>query len=151
MEKDNVSDKQIATEIGRNCICFNIRKSTRLLTAHYDRIMKPTGLKATQFSLLMAALQQDTASVTQMANMIGMDRTTLSRNLRLLEKKGLIIVSAGKDRREQLVALTDRGKQAINQGIPYWEQAQTEVADTLGEEWVKSFLSNLKKINKLKP
>ena len=135
MIEHNANDKQKATEMGRACVCFNIRKSTRLLTAHYDRVMNPTGLKATQFSLLMTVLQQETANVSQLANILGMDRTTLSRNVRLLEKKGLVIVSIGEDRREQRIGLTDSGREAIEQAIPFWEEAQAEVVATFGEEW----------------
>ncbi len=150
MTTNSANDKQKAAEMGRVCVCFNIRKSTRLLTAHYDRVMNPTGLKATQFSLLMTMVLQDSASVSQLANMLGMDRTTLSRNVRLLEKKGLITVSTGEDRREQRIGLTDRGRDVIDQGIPFWEEAQAEVVATFGEEWVQHFLSNLKQLNKLK-
>jgi DNA-binding MarR family transcriptional regulator len=147
---NNANDKQKATEMGRVCMCFNIRKSTRLLTAHYDRVMNPAGLKATQFSLLMTVLFKDSANVSQLANILGMDRTTLSRNVRLLEKKGLIIVSAGEDRRQQLIALTDLGREAIDQAMPFWEKAQAEVVATFGEEWVQGFLSKLKQLNKFK-
>lgn len=150
MMGSSANDKQKATEMGRACVCFNIRKSTRLLTAHYDRVMNPTGLKATQFSLLMTVLQQDTASVSQLANILGMDRTTLSRNVRLLEKKALISVSPGEDRREQRIALTDRGRKAIDQAMPFWEKAQAEVVAIFGEEWVQGFLTSLKQLNRLK-
>jgi DNA-binding MarR family transcriptional regulator len=147
---NSADDKQKAAEIGRACVCFNIRKSTRLLTAHYDRVMNPTGLKVTQFSLLMTVMHQDAASVSQLSNILGMDRTTLSRNVRLLEQKGLITVSTGEDRREQRISLTDRGREAIDQAIPFWEEAQAEVVARFGEEWVQGFLSNLKQLNRLK-
>jgi DNA-binding MarR family transcriptional regulator len=147
---NSANDKQKAAEMGRACLCFNIRKSTRLLTAHYDRVMNPTGLKATQFSLLITMLLQDSASVSQLANILGMARTTLSRNVRLLEKKGLITASTGEDRREQRMGLTDRGREVIDQGIPFWEEAQAEVVATFGKEWVQGFLSNLKQLNRLK-
>ena len=150
MTGNSVNDKHKAAEMGRVCVCFNIRKSTRLLTAHYDRVMNPTGLKATQFSLLMTMLLQDSASVSQLANILGMDRTTLSRNLRLLEKKGLITVTTGEDRREQRIGLTDRGREVIDQAMPFWEEAQAEVVATFGEEWVQEFLFNLKQLKKLK-
>ncbi len=150
MTRNSANDKQKAAVMGRVCVCFNVRKSTRLLTAHYDRVMNPTGLKATQLSLLITMLLQDSASISQLANILGMDRTTLSRNVRLLEKKGLITVSIGEDRREQRIGLTDRGREAIDQAIPFWEEAQAEVVAACGGEWVQDFLSKLKKLNKLK-
>ncbi len=151
MTGDSANDKQKAAEMGRACVCFNIRKSTRLLTAHYDRVLIPTGLKATQFSLLMTVLLQNSASVSQLANMLGMDRTTLSRNVRVLSQKGLLYVSTGEeDRREQRIGLTVKGREAIDQAIPFWEEAQAEVVARFGEEWVQGFLSNLKQLNRLK-
>jgi DNA-binding MarR family transcriptional regulator len=141
--------KQKAAEMGRACMCFNIRKTTRGLTAHYDRIISPSGLKATQLSLLMTVLLQEKANLTQLANMLGMDRTTLSRNIRLLEQKGMITVSSGADRREQCIDLTDKGREAVNLAIPLWEKAQAEVVDRFGEEWVQGFLTNLRQLNKI--
>ena len=149
MTENRAKNKQKAAEIGQTCICFNLRKAMRLLTAHYDQIMKPTGLKITQFSLLMALLYQDAISVSQLANNLGMDRTTLSRNVRLLEQKDLIAVFTGADRREQCLVLTDKGKETIELAIPFWEQAQAEVITRFGEEWVQVFLSNLKQFNSL--
>lgn len=149
--KDSISSyKQKAAEMGLQCMCFNIRKSTRLLTAHYDRIISASGLKTTQLSLLMTVLLRDKANLSQLANMLGMDRTTLSRNVRLLEQKGLIIVSPGEDKREQCIDITDKGRDTINLAIPLWEKAQAEVIERFGEEWVQELLSNLRHLNKLK-
>lgn len=142
--------REKAAEMGRACLCFNIRKTTRLLTAYYDRIISASGLKATQLSMLMTVLLQDQASLSKLAKMMGVDRTTLSRNMRLLEQKGLIIVSAGEDRREQCISITDKGRDAIDQAVPLWEKAQSEVMERFGEEWVRGFLSSLKQLNKLK-
>lgn len=141
--------KQKAAEMGRACICFNTRKIARGITAHYDRIISPSGLKATQFSLLMTVLLREKANLSQLANMLGMDRTTVSRNVRLLEQKGMISVSSGEDRREQCIDLTDAGRETVNLAIPLWEKAQAEVADKLGVEWVQGFLTNLRQLNKI--
>jgi DNA-binding MarR family transcriptional regulator len=142
--------QQKAAEMGSQCVCFNVRKSTRLLTAHYDRIINAAGLKTTQLSLLMTVLLRDKANLSQLANMLGMDRTTLSRNIRLLEQKGLLTVTTGADKREQCIKITDKGMDTINQAIPLWEKAQAEVVERLGEEWVLGFLADLKHLNKVK-
>jgi len=143
-------DRQQAAKMGRACMCYNMRRTNRIVTAHYDRIISPSGLKATQLSLLATVLLQDKASLSKLAKMIGMDRTTLSRNVRLLEQKGMIKVLTGEDRREQLINLTDKGREAIGLAVPLWEQAQAEVVDIFGGEWVQSFLSDLRKLSKLK-
>jgi len=130
-------------------MCFNIRKSTRLITAHYDRIINPAGIKTTQLSLLMTLLLKEKANISQLANMLVMDRTTLSRNVRLLEQKGMIAVSIGDDKREQCVDITDKGRDTLNIAIPLWEKAQAELVEQFGQEWVQGFLSNLRHLNKL--
>lgn len=148
---ENISPyRQKAAQMGSQCMCFNIRKSTRLLTSYYDRIIGAAGIKTTQLSLLMTVLLRDKANLSQLANMLGMDRTTLSRNVRLLEQKGLITVTPGEDKREQRIDLTDKGRETVNLAIPLWEQAQAEMAERFGEEWVQGFLSDLRHLNKLK-
>lgn len=142
--------QQKAAEMGSQCICFNVRKATRLLTAHYDRIISAAGLKTTQLSLLMTVLLRNKANLSQLANMLGMDRTTLSRNVRLLKQKGLITVSTGEDKREQYINITEKGMNTINQAIPLWEKAQAEAVERLGEEWVHEFLADLRHLNKVK-
>lgn len=147
MSIERNDDKNLATAMGRACVFYNIRKTTRLLTAHYDRVLVPCGLKTTQFSLLMNVLLQESATVSELARQLGMDRTTLSRNVRLLAQKGLLNIFSGKDRREQRISLTEQGRGAIDQAIPYWQQAQAEVEEQFGQEWVKDFLKSLKRIN----
>lgn len=142
------NEKNMAIAMGRACVFFNIRKTTRLLTAHYDRMLSPSGLKTTQFSLLMNVLLQESSTVSALARQLGMDRTTLSRNVRLLAQKGLLNVFNGQDRREQRISLTEQGRQAIDRAIPYWQQAQAEIEEQLGREWVKDFLSSLRHINR---
>lgn len=72
MTESSDSDRQQAAKMGRACMCFNIRKTSRIVTAHYDRIISPSGLKATQLSLLVTVLLQDKASLSKLAKMIGM-------------------------------------------------------------------------------
>ena len=149
MQESANTYRQKAAEMGRQCMCFNIRKSTRLITTYYDRIIGAAGIKTTQLSLLMTLLLREKANISQLANMLGMDRTTLSRNVRLLEQKGLISVSTGEDKREQCVDITDKGREVLDIAIPLWEKAQAEVKGQFGEEWVQGFLGNLRHLNKL--
>lgn len=149
MSAQNENDKKMAKAMGRACVFYNIRKATRRLTSHYDRILSPSGLKTTQFSLLMNVLLLESATVSELAQQLGMDRTTLSRNVRLLAQKGLLHLYRGEDRREQRVRLTEEGRMAIDQAIPLWKKAQAEVEEQLGREWVEGFLSSLRRINRI--
>ena len=77
-------------EIGKACVCANLRKASRLISQTYDEFFRPSGLKATQFALLMTVRGFGRATVSKLANWAIMDRTTVTRNLKLLEKKEFV-------------------------------------------------------------
>ncbi len=116
------------------CVCATFRKATRALTLLYDAYLRPTGLRVTQYSLLKNVLAREPASVNQLAEATVTDRTTLTRNLRILQEEGLIQIRVGADRRAREVTLTARGREAVAKATPYWEQAQADVLARVGEE-----------------
>jgi len=123
-------------EVGATCACSNVRKAARAVTQLYDEVLQPTGLRSTQFTLLVAVALLGEASVTQLSGALVMDRTTLARNLKPLESQRLLTIEAGTDRRRHLVQLTERGREALARALPYWEQAQHQVVERLGhEQW----------------
>jgi len=130
-------------EIGRTCVCFNVRKASRAVTHVYDSALRSVGLRATQFALLSAIKILQPVTVTHLAQATITDRTTLGRNLKLIEKKGLIRMLAGEDLRERNVYLTERGEGAVAKGISLWEEAQTRLTEQLGEERVERLLNDL--------
>ena len=113
------------------------------MTQLYDEVLRPTGLRITQFSILGATMAMEPITVTRLAEATVTDRTTLTRNLKLLEKQGLIRVAPGNDRREREVALTSRGRQALVRTLPLWEKAQARVVEGLGEERWKDLREEL--------
>jgi len=113
------------------------------VTQLYDEVLRPTGLRITQFSILGATMAMEPITVTRLAEATVTDRTTLTRNLKLLEKQGLIRVAPGNDRREREVALTSRGRQALVRTLPLWEKAQAHVVEGLGEERWKDLRQEL--------
>jgi DNA-binding MarR family transcriptional regulator len=124
------------TEIEESCACLNVRKAARAITQLFDEVLQPTGLRSTQFPLLVVVARLREAPVTQLSRELVMDRTTLARNLKPLESQGLLTIEAGTDRRRHLVRLTERGRQALARALPYWEQAQHQVVTRLGhEQW----------------
>ncbi|HJX86773.1 MAG TPA: MarR family winged helix-turn-helix transcriptional regulator, partial [Gemmatimonadales bacterium] len=82
-------DQQALLAMSTDCACFNVRKAARALTAFYDQVMAPTGLRATQGTLLVALARAGDIPVTRLAGILGMDRTTLTRNLEPLERDRL--------------------------------------------------------------
>ena len=114
------------------CACFNLQKGTRAVSQYYNKILKPSGLRGTQFTILRVLAVMDSVSITNMANRMVVDRTTLTRNLRPLEKRKLLKIVPGKDQRSKEVRLTQKGKDTLNKAVPLWEEAQKRLSDGLG-------------------
>ena len=116
------------------CVGFNTRRATRLVTQYYDKALAPSGLRSTQYSLLNGLSMMGEASMQDLALMLAMDRTTLTRNLNPLLKKGLVKVSVGSDRRSRPLTVTPQGKTALERAFPYWEKAQAKIVNRLGAD-----------------
>lgn len=125
------------------CACANVRKAARAVTRLYDEELRPSGLRITQFGILGATLAHEPVTVTRLAEETVTDRTTLTRNLRLLEDHGYISVCEGSDRREREVSLTPAGREALRNAYPYWKQAQERVVRELGQEQWESLRAGL--------
>ncbi len=140
--EQRVNKKAVAKYM--DCACFNLRKTARAITQLYDEALRPSGLRCTQFSLLIATTMLEPVTVTRLAEVVVMDRTTLARNLMPLEKEGLMNVTPGDDQRTRIVTLTLRGKEVLLRALPLWEKAQARVVGGLGQERWKSLQANLK-------
>jgi DNA-binding MarR family transcriptional regulator len=125
------------------CTCFNLRKATRAVTQLYDDTLRPSGLRATQFSLLTVIWIMGKVSITRLAEEAVMDRTTLARNLDLLEEQGLVRIQAGDDARVREVSLTPAGHNSLTAAFPYWKKAQALVTKNLGPGRVDRLLADL--------
>jgi len=129
------------------CTCTTVRHAAQTLTEGYDRVLAPSGLKITQYLLLRSILNGETEkSITELAQKLGSDRSTIGRNLRVLARDGLVSSSVGDDRREHVVRVTEKGRQAVAYAYPLWQQAQKAVADVLGQdqlEVLRALLSRL--------
>jgi DNA-binding MarR family transcriptional regulator len=131
-------------EIEATCACSNVRKAARTVTQLFDEMLRPTGLRSTQFTLLVAVALLGETPVMQLSQVLVIDRTTLARNLKPLESQGLLMVEAGTDRRKHLVRLTEHGHQALVRALPYCEQAQHQVVTHLGQEQWHALRASLK-------
>jgi DNA-binding MarR family transcriptional regulator len=130
-------------EVASFCACANLRKASRAVTQLYDESLQPTGLRATQFTLLVALSVTGSISITDLAQQLVMDRTTLTRNLALLERQGLVAIAKGDDQRTRMVTLTHQGREAVVKALPLWEQAQTCIVSGLGRERWNTLLADL--------
>ncbi|MCH7895905.1 MAG: winged helix-turn-helix transcriptional regulator [candidate division NC10 bacterium] len=125
------------------CACFNVRKAARAITQLYDDVLRPSGLRVTQFSILAVTRRLGPVTVTRLAEETVTDRTTLTRNLKVLSQQKLVRIVPGDDRREREVSLTDRGRAALAQAYPMWKDVQAQVAQRLGRERFRRMLSDL--------
>jgi DNA-binding MarR family transcriptional regulator len=138
-------------EIGRTCACFKVRKAARAITRLYEEVLRPSGLRSTQFSLLMAARVMGPVTVVNLAKVTVMDRTTLTRNLQILQKRRLITIKPGEDRRQREVNLTAAGMAALAKAVPLWRAAQDRVKQALGQEQLGHLMDGLSEmISRLK-
>lgn len=128
------------------CACFNLRKAARVVTQVYDQMLRPAGIRTTQFSLLVAISMLGSPTVSRLAEVSVMDRTTLTRNLEVLKKQGLVDISRGNDRRTRIVNVTRAGRNALEEALPLWEQAQSRVVKALGESRWQSLRDHLSAI-----
>lgn len=126
-----------------SCACFNFRKASRAVTQLFDTALQPTGLRSTQLVILIAAAVFESLAVSRLAKELVMDRSTLTRNLRPLERRGLVRLVSGADVRTRLVELTPAGRVALAAALPYWESAQVRFQEQLGQSRWESLLQSL--------
>ncbi|HEY5040100.1 MAG TPA: MarR family winged helix-turn-helix transcriptional regulator, partial [bacterium] len=106
------------------CASFNFRKAARAVTQLFDTALQPVGIRSTQLVVLLAAGIYEKPTMSEMADIMVTDRTTLTRALKPLFRKGLLVNVPGQDKRKSCVSLTDRGHQTIRKSVPYWHKAQ---------------------------
>lgn len=118
---------------GEACTCGELRKAARAITLLYDNAFKSSGLLSTQLNVLDVICKTESIRITELAEKQGMDRTTLTRNLSVLEKQGYIKISSGNDQRTRIVKATHKGHSAVAKAIPLWNDVQCKVKQEMGE------------------
>ena len=121
------------------CACLKIRTAARALTRFYDDAFRPVGLRATQLSVLVAVASSEAVSIASLSRLLGMDRSTLTRNLKPLEEKGLVALGPEGHHRSRTLSITSRGEQLVRKALPLWEKTQ----QNLREELKKPHWTNL--------
>lgn len=122
------------------CLCAALRQASRAVTRVYDVELRGTGLRSTQHSLLRLLGRSGEVRQGDLGEMASLDETTLTRSLRPLQKSGWVTIRVGADRREKLVAITEAGKEKVEQARPAWSKAQERMRRTLpGGIWESLF------------
>lgn len=132
-----------------DCLCHNLRKSSRLLTQYYDESLRQVGIRMPQFLLLAAVREMGDPPSTVLADFLGMDRTTLTRNAALLERQGYVRVKLDKKTRLQHIHLAKKGSNLIDKAMPYWEAAQRETLRRFQGHSVPQLVELLEALTKL--
>lgn len=115
------------------CYCGSIRQASRVVTQMYDKALKPSGLKITQFSILRLLSHFPGLTTGEMAEALVMDSTTLTRTLKIIHDSKWIDSTPGEDRRERHWSLTAEGKARMQEAAPLWKKAQKEFAEMMND------------------
>jgi DNA-binding MarR family transcriptional regulator len=135
MSKSDDLPFTLTLHVRDTCLCMHVRRAARAIARRYDEALRPVGLTNGQFSLLMSLNRPGAASMTDIADLLAMDRTTLTANLKPLERRGLVEVSvAPNDKRSRRLTLTEAGRDVLRQATPIWRKAQAENEALLGED-----------------
>jgi DNA-binding MarR family transcriptional regulator len=143
-QEQQAAERARCLVVATECTGFGVRKAARALSRIYDEALAPTGLRGTQFNLLVALSIAGQAPLLRLADELGLDRTTLTRNLGPLERDGLVESAPGSDRRVRLLRLTDGGRRALTAAMPRWEAAQHRVVGALGKTRWRELMDGLR-------
>ncbi len=116
------------------CLCASFRRTTRALTQHYDAVLRPLGLRTTQFTVLQVLASAGEVSQGDLGKMLAMDSTTLTRALEIMGRHGWILKRRGDDLREWRLGLTLTGEAQLQRALPYWEKVQERLRRQLGDQ-----------------
>lgn len=141
-----VSMTEETKQVGRECIGGRVRMLNRMITAIYDEALASVGLKTSQFNVLVAAVNREESRPAELAKVLAMDESTLSRNVERMCAKGWLRLEPDEDRRSHLIKATERGLALIRKSYPAWQRAQEEVSRRLGSDSVAALKSVLRKL-----
>jgi DNA-binding MarR family transcriptional regulator len=126
-----------------NCVCFHLRRATRAVTQFYDAEMRRHGIRPSQVSIFSALNSRDSWSMSDLSDLLGMDRTTLVRNLGPLQRDGFVQTDGGGKGSRVELSLTKKGRKQIEKFMPAWESAQSAAVHVLGEKRWSALLADL--------
>jgi DNA-binding MarR family transcriptional regulator len=130
----------------QECHCTTFRAAMRRMAAAYDEALLPTGLNVAQFSLLRRIARGEPVSLTELAQRAELDRSTIGRNVRVLERDGFVEQRRGGDLREAAVALTRRGRKVLEDAAPLWQSCQQDLEHRVGRERMRVLREALERI-----
>lgn len=132
--------------VGSCCAAFNVRKASRVITRLYAEAFAPVGVEPTQFMLLAACARRGTVTMGALAVRMSMDPSALARNVAILERRGLVRIVPGADRRVRDISISAKGRKTLSRALPLWRAAQAKLTEQFGEERFQAAVQLMKGI-----
>lgn len=129
-----------------HCAAFNFRRTARAVTRLYDEALQATGIRSTQFAILVAVKKGEPVAIGELGRVLGIDRTTMTRSLRLLTKEGFLTVSKRLAKRQRFVTITSKGVETLERAVPVWREMQARFVDTVGAEYWRGLRNELERL-----
>lgn len=134
---------------GSDCYCISLRRAANAITKFYDEGFKESGLTVSQYSLLNNLSKLQTASITKLAEVLKLDRTTVTRNICSLFDAGLIEDISQSNKRDRMIQLTELGREVVVSGRSCWIKTQSIIQDVIGQEDLDCFMKTLQKLGNI--
>ncbi len=128
------------------CASFNFRRTARAVTRLYDMALQESGIRSTQFAILVGIAKSQPVSIGALADVLVIDSTTLTRSLRLLQKEGLVTISERAAMRQRFLSVTAKGERTLARSLPAWRAAQERFVATIGSEYWDEMRSELERL-----
>ena len=139
MAKDKITRSE-ATELNRACLADKVRLINRAITSVYDDALKPLGITTSQMNILVVVAKYGEAAPRQVGDWLHLEKSTLSRNVKLLEKSGWLESIPGENARSHLLRVTAKGAEILDKGLPPWQSAQEKARKLLGSTGAKEVM-----------
>ena len=133
------------------CASLNFRRTARAVTRMYDAAMQESGVRSTQFAILVAIAKIQPVAMGALAEVLSIDRTTLTRSLRLLQKERMITISKRSEMRQRFLELTPAGEKALQRSLPLWREAHAKFVAALGPDYWLAMRGELERLARLVP
>jgi DNA-binding MarR family transcriptional regulator len=135
---------EVTHEVRDRCLCLHLQRAARAIARRFDEALRPYGLTNGQFSLLIALNRPHPPRIGEIASLLAMDRTTLTANLKPLERRGLVeVVADAEDRRGRRIKLNENGRHLLACALPAWRETHTEIEKLMGEQTVGRLRADL--------
>lgn len=148
MSKHTVVPLETTLHVRDHCLCLHTQRAARALARRFDEALRPVGVTSGQFSILMSLNRPNPPSIGSVAALLAMDRTTLTANLKPLERRGLVETTVDPaDRRGRLLSLTDGGRTLLQEAVPIWERTHEETERLLAQTDVDRLRASLRTLS----